>query len=191
MNKNQLIAGVVADFAPIVTFVVAAELTGFMEALLWLVVVAILALLLEWVVSKRLPKFGLVASGTILLFGVMSIITQDEFYIIIKDTLYALSFAIALLLGMFFKRSYLEVLFGDYFAITNRGWRILTYRWMVFFFFLAATNEIARVMLEPEVWVYYKFVAVLMTWVFGFYQFTLTRRERLAEANVWGLHIRP
>ncbi len=190
MNKHQLLTSIVADFAPIVTFVVVTELSGFMMALLWLVGVALLSLIVEWAISKRLPKFGLVATVTILLFGVMSIVTNNEFYIIIKDTLYALSFAIALLLGLLFKRSYLEVLFGDYFAITQRGWFILTARWIVFFLFLAFTNEIARAVLEPSVWIYYKFVAVVMTWIFGFYQLTLTKRERLAQANAWGLRQR-
>jgi hypothetical protein len=39
--------------------------------------------------------------------------------------------------------------------------------------------------------VLYKFAALLVTWVFGFYQFTVTRRERIpAESNVWGLRLR-
>ncbi|NCN11995.1 hypothetical protein GW937_01600 [Candidatus Kaiserbacteria bacterium] len=187
MNKKQFIVSVIADFAPIIAFVVATELAGFMIALLWLVAVAILSVIIEWTVSRRPPKFGLVASVTIFLFGVLSIVTGDEFYIIIKDTLYALSFAVALLLGLLFKRSYLEVLFGDYFAITRRGWFVLTYRWIIFFFLLAITNEFARTLLVPDVWIYYKLVAVLSTWVFGFYQLTLTKRERLPEANTWGL----
>jgi intracellular septation protein len=190
MRYRHLVVSFIADVAPIVTFVVATELVGFMNALWWLVGVAALSIGIEWLVSRRIPKFGLVASGTIVAFGLVSVMTGDEFFIIVKDTLYALAFGGALLVGIVLRRSYLESLFGDYFAISARGWSILTYRWMVFFFLLAATNELARLSLTPDQWVYYKFGAVIATWIFGFYQFTLSRRERLPEANPWGLRVR-
>jgi intracellular septation protein len=190
MKKRELLGNAIAEFAPIVTFAVASELVGFMQALLWLIVVAFLSFIFEWFLARRIPKFGLVASGTILLFGAISLYTQDEFFIIIKDTLYAFSFGFALLMGIIFSRSYLKVLFGDFFAMSERGWRVLTIRWTVFFFLLALSNELARRLFTPEIWVYYKLGAVFITWVFGFYQFTLARRERLPEANPWGLRIR-
>jgi hypothetical protein len=52
------------------------------------------------------------------------------------------------------------------------------------------SNEIARRALVPELWIYYKLAAVVATNVFGFYQFVLTRRERLPEANEWGLRVK-
>ncbi len=120
MQKRKLFINALAEFAPIVTFVIAAELTGFLQAVLWLIFAAFLSLTIEWYVAKRIPKFGIVASGIILLFGGMSIVTGNEFFIIIKDTLYALSFSLALLIGVVYKRSYLKVLFGDFFAVVGR-----------------------------------------------------------------------
>lgn len=190
MTKREIIGNAFGEFAPILTFITVAETHGFHTGLIWLVVVALISLILSWVIERRIPKFGLIASGTILLFGMMSIITHDEFYIIIKDTLYASSFGLALLGGLIFRRSYLQVLFGDFFALTERGWFILTVRWTVFFFLLAISNEIARRFLTEYMWLYYKLAAIVATNIFGFYQFTLTRRERLPEANEWGLRIR-
>ncbi len=54
---------------------------------------------------------------------------------------------------------------------------------------LALSNEFARAILSPQVWVYYKVLAVIVTWVFGFYQFTLSRKERLPESSPWGLRV--
>jgi len=190
MTKRELIGNAIGEFAPILTFVIIAETHGFHTGLIWLVIVAMLSLVFSWVIERRVPKFGLVASGTILLFGMMSIVTNNEFYIIIKDTLYASSFGLALLGGLIFKRSYLQALFGDFFAISDRGWFILTVRWTIFFLLLAVSNEIARRALVPELWIYYKLAAVVATNVFGFYQFILTRRERLPEANEWGLRVK-
>jgi len=190
MTKRELIGNAIGEFAPILTFVIIAETHGFHTGLIWLVIVAMLSLVFSWVIERRVPKFGLVASGTILLFGMMSIVTNNEFYIIIKDTLYASSFGLALLGGLIFKRSYLQALFGDFFAISDRGWFILTIRWTIFFLLLAVSNEIARRALVPELWIYYKLAAVVATNVFGFSQFILTRRERLPEANEWGLRVK-
>lgn len=190
MTKRELFWNAISEFAPILTFVIVAEVHDFHVGLIWLVAVAILSFALSWTIEKRVPKFGLIASGTILLFGMMSIISGNEFYIIIKDTLYASSFGLALFGGLIFKRSYLQVLFGDFFAITERGWFILAVRWTIFFFLLAASNEVARRLLSPEFWIYYKLAAVIATNVFGFYQFTLTRCERLPEANKWGLRVK-
>jgi intracellular septation protein A len=114
MTKRELIGNAIGEFAPILTFVIIAETHGFHTGLIWLVIVAMLSHVFSWVIERRVPKFGLVASGTILLFGMMSIVTNNEFYIIIKDTLYASSFGLALLGGLIFKRSYLQALFGDF-----------------------------------------------------------------------------
>ncbi len=191
VENKKLIGNAIAEFAPIVTFVVASELVGFMEAIVWLIGVALLSLLLEWRLARRIPKFGILASTTILFFGLLSIVTQNEFFIIVKDTLYALSFGIILFIGHLSNRTFLKFLFGDFFAMNERGWQTLTIRWTFFFLLLAIGNEIARFLLTPQLWVYYKFLTLVVTWLFGFYQFTLARKERLPEANAWGLRIHP
>lgn len=186
MTKKELVGNIVSEFAPIVTFVAISELSGFMHALRALIVVALFSLLLSWFVEKRIPKFGMIASGTIMLFGALSVATHNPFYIIIKDTLYSFTFGLALLIGLLNGRSYLKSLFGEFFSISEKGWMILTYRWVIFFFLLAISNEIVRRILVPQTWVIYKLCSLLVTWIFGFYQFTLLRRERLPDASRWG-----
>jgi intracellular septation protein len=190
MKRYELVVNSISEFAPIVTFVVAVELSGFMQAVALLALVSVLVVILEWKVSRRIPKFGLLASGIILFFAGLSLLTGSEFFIILKDTLYAFFFGMALFIGLYFNQLYLKMLFGDFFAMTERGWRILTFRWVLWFMLLALSNEVARAMLVPESWVYYKLIAVFCTWIFGFYQFTLSRRERSSEANEWGLRVR-
>lgn len=189
MKKRFLVANALAEFSPIIAFIIASEIYGFFNGISILVVVTVLAISFEWYVARRIPKFGLVAAWTILIFSGISLATHNEFFIIIKDTLYPLSFGLALLLGVLFGRYYLKVLFGDFFAMTDRGWKILTQRWIIFFFLLAIGNELVRNHLTPEVWLYYKFASMIVLWFFGFYQFTLARKERLPEANEWGLRI--
>lgn len=190
MTKTEIVANGISEFAPITAFIFVSEVYGFMDGLIALIIVSIISLSFSWYVEKRIPKFGLIATLGILMFGILTIITGNPFFIIIKDTLYALSFGLAIFVGILFKRSYLKVLFGDYFAMTENGWRILTIRWASFFMLLAISNEVAREMLTPSMWIYYKFISVFITWIFAFYQFTLAKRERLPEANEWGLKIK-
>ena len=190
MNKFEIIANGISEFAPITTFIIVSETYGFMDGLVALIIVSVLSLVFSWYVEKRIPKFGLIATFGILMFGILTIVTGNPFFIIIKDTLYALSFGLTILIGIIFKRSYLKVLFGDFFAMTEKGWKILTIRWASFFMLLAISNEIARQMLTPSQWIYYKFISVFVTWIFAFYQFTLSKKERLPEANEWGLRMK-
>jgi intracellular septation protein len=190
VTRKEIVGNAISEFAPIVTFVGVSETLGFEPALKALVVVSMLSLLLSWFIEKRIPKFGLIAASTIFLFGMLSIIFDNPFYIIIKDTLYEFIFGLALLIGLILGRSYLKTLFGDFFAISEHGWKLLTLRWMFFFFLLALSNEIVRRILTPETWVIYKFIAVFITWIFGFSQFTLVKRERLPESTPWGFRIR-
>jgi intracellular septation protein len=190
MDTWRLVANSLAEFLPILTFLILSETKGFMTGIKGLIIVAVICIIFSWYIEKRIPKFGLFASGTIVLFGSLSLFFESSFFIILKDTLYNLFFALILLAGLLRGTSLLKTFFGDFFAMTDRGWMILSRRWMFFFFLLTIGNEIARATLTPEVWVIYKFGALIITWIFGFYQFTLARRERLPEASSWGLRLK-
>lgn len=190
MNRMEFIGNVLSEFVPIATFVFVSERCDFTKGLEALMVTALLAVALSWYIEKRIPKFGLFASGIILFFGALSLLFHNPFFIIIKDTLYYATFSLALLVGLFVGRSPFQVFFEDYFAMTEHGWRTLSLRWAIFFAALTIGNEIVRHLYDPEQWVLYKFYALMVTWVFGFYQFRMISRERLPEANKWGLRIK-
>jgi intracellular septation protein A len=114
VNKLELAGNVLSEFAPIAVFVVVSELHGFQAALPPLVIVALCSVLLSWFIEKRIPKFGLLASGTILFFGMLSIITGNPFFIIIKDTLFYGTFGSVLLLGILLDKYVFELLFKDF-----------------------------------------------------------------------------
>lgn len=189
MTRKELIANLTAEFLPIAAFVFTSETIGFRMGLRVLVIATIITFLLSTLVERRLPKFGLFASGTILFFAGLSILLHNPFFIIIKDTLYYFGFGTALFIGLLIGRYPFKFFFGDFLAITEKGWRIISFRWSVFFYLLAIGNEIARHFLHPVDWTLYKLVALVLTWVFGFYQLTVTRRERLPDASPLGLHI--
>ncbi len=186
----RLLINTLCEFVPIASFVAVSEYVDFIQGVKVLIITTIIATLVSWYTEKHIPKFGITAAITILLFGFLTLYFDDPFFIIIKDTLYYAGFAVALLIGMWQKRFVFKFFFDDFFAMTDRGWRILEKRWIVFFIVLAVANEIARANLSPHLWAEYKFVVLLITWVFGFYQLTLSKKERLPEASELGLRIK-
>ncbi len=189
MTRKQLIANLTAEFLPIAVFVLISETVNFGAGLRVLILTTVITFVLSVWVEKRLPKFGLFASGTILFFASLSIGFHNPFFIIIKDTLYYLGFSIALFIGLMSGHSPFRYFFKDFLAITDRGWVIISSRWAVFFLLLAIGNEVARHLLHPVDWTLYKLIVLVITWVFGFYQLTVTRRERLPGASPLGLTV--
>ncbi len=177
------------EFGPIIVFLVTSELLTFMQAATAFVVATAIALTASYIEQKRIAWFPLIAGAIIIVSGLLTILLDDPFYLIIKDTIYNGVFAVVLIVGLFFRVGILKYLFDGLFAMTDRGWRILSLRWAIMFTLLAVANEVARAQLEPNVWVVFKASATLVTIVFALYQFRLSKKERLPESSPWGMKI--
>ncbi len=190
MNKLRFTINALTELVPILAFVLVSEFVSFTLGLWVLIIAQVIALLVSIFFEKRVPYFGLFAASTIFLFGGLSLYTNNPVFIMVKDSLYAFSFALVIGAGLLMKRHIFTFFFRDFFAITERGWHVLSLRWFFFFLLLGLSNEVSRRFLSPEMWTLYKLLTVLVTWVFGFYQLTLTKKERLSDASEWGLRIK-
>ncbi len=65
-------------------------------------------------------------------------------------------FGAILLGGLAFGRSYLKLVMGEALKLPEAAWRTLTLRWGVFFFCLAALNEIVWRNVSTDIWVNFK-----------------------------------
>jgi intracellular septation protein len=179
------------EFGPIGAFFVTSDTIGFMPATAIFVVLTAAALVVGYKREKRIALFPLVAGISVIVFGVLTLAFKNPFFLIIKDTIYNGGFAVAIAIGLYvFKEPILKDLFSALFHMTDKGWKILSQRWMVMFIILTIGNEIARRIFIPDVWVFYKMCATLVTLVFGFYQLTLSKRERLPDSNKWGMNVK-
>ena len=71
----------------------------------------------------------------------------------------------------------LKPLFGTAFRLTDEGWRKLTLRWTLFFFVLAAVNEVMWRGFTTDTWIASKmFLSFPLTLVFAFLQVPLLKR---------------
>lgn len=177
------------EFGPIVVFSILAEKINFILATAIFVVLTIVALVAGLIERKKIAWFPLIVAVLVVGFGLLTVVLENPFFIIIKDTLYNGAFALILFIGLVFRRGWLKPLFDSLFAMTDEGWRILSFRWAVMFTILTIGNEIARMYLDPTDWVNYKILATLVTATFSLYQFKLSKKHRLPESTEWGMVI--
>ena len=65
-------------------------------------------------------------------------------------------FGAALIGGLFFGKSLLQIVMGPAFSLDDEGWKKLTFRWGLFFFFLAIVNEVVWRNFSESFWVGFK-----------------------------------
>jgi intracellular septation protein len=101
-----------------------------------------ISLLLSWLLLKRVAVMPLVTGIVVAVFGTLTLVFQDATFIKMKPTIVNALFGSVLLGGLLFGQSLLRYVFGDVYKLKEKGWFILTWRWGVFFFVLAALNEL-------------------------------------------------
>jgi len=118
----------------------------------------------------------------------MTLHFTSEQFLIFGDSLFYFLMAAVVTLGLLANRLVLKAIFEATFAMHDKGWRILSWRWAAIFLLAGVGNELVRIYLTPEIWIDYKFVKVVIIAIFGFWQFNLARRYRIPGiSNEWGL----
>jgi intracellular septation protein len=177
----------VIEFGPVGVFFVAYYLADFLTAALSLGAATMFAMVLSWVVNRRLPWFAIFSGTITILTSLLTYFYVAPWMLIVKDTVYYFLFAFLLGLSLWKNLGLFQAFFGHIFAITNMGWQILERRWFIFFLLAGAANELVRLYLTVDQWVIYKQVIVIVFLTFGLYQFTISRHHRLPEADNLGL----
>lgn len=115
-----------------------------------------LALIASWLMLRSLPIMPLVSGIIVFVFGALTLYLHDAVFIKMKPTIINTLFGVILLGGLLFGRSLLGYVFNSAFRLTPEGWRKLTFRWGVFFLFLAMLNEVVWRNFSTDTWVAFK-----------------------------------
>jgi intracellular septation protein len=182
----------IAELGPLVSFFVAGQYVSFFAAVGVLMVTTVAAVGLSWRLDKRTPWLPIVSATFVLLGGFITLYFKNPDAIILADTLYYGTIAAVLGFALWRNNSLLQTLFGSIFALTQTGWKLLTWRWFYFLVLAALANEVARYLLTPDSWIEYRFYKSIIIIGFAVFQFNLSRQYRLAEvSNRWGLRTKP
>ena len=145
-----------------------------------------ISLLLSWILLHRIAVMPLVTGIVVLIFGTLTLVFQDSMFIKMKPTIVNGLFGATLLGGLLFGQSLLRYVFGDVYKLKPQGWWLLTVRWGIFFFVLAALNEIVwrvapLITADPkaadDLWVGFKVWGIMpLTIVFSMFQLPLLKQ---------------
>ena len=183
MNKSLL--KFVTDFGPLLVFLLFYYNSdkNLEIAIPPFIIATILALIVVWILEKKIPMVPLIGGILITLFGGLTIYFNNPIFIYIKPTIINILFGLAILFGKYFsKEPVLKKILGKSLPLTDEGWKILNDRWMYFFFSLALINEIVWRTQTEEFWVNFKVWGLLpITFVFSAFQISLINKYKSNE----------
>jgi intracellular septation protein len=142
-----------------------------------------IALCVSWLLIRALPIMPMVSGIVVLIFGALTLYLQDDIFIKMKPTIVNTLFGGALLGGLYFGKSLLGYVFDSAFSLDAEGWRKLTFRWGLFFLFLAIANEVVWRNFSTDAWVTFKVWGIMpITLAFTLSQMPLILRHSLDES---------
>ena len=167
------------ELGPLVLFFAANAKWGIFIGTGVFIVTTVIALPLYRWMEGRWPVMPMVGGFFVLVFGGLTIWLQDDTFIKLKPTIVNCLFGVILGAGLLlFKRPLLKPIFGMAFQLTDEGWWKLTVRWALFFFVLAAINEVMWRNFSTDTWIASKgLLSVPLTLIFAFMQIPLLRRH--------------
>jgi intracellular septation protein len=182
-TKLNPLLKIALDIGPLVLFFVVNGRFGIYAGTGVFMVAAVLALAVSYVITRHVAVMPLVTAIIVLVFGGLTIVLHDDLFIKLKPTIIYVLFGSVLLGGMIFGKPLLETVFDSAFNLTEEGWRKLTIRWSLFFFFLAIVNEAVWRTQTTDFWVSFKLFGVVpLTFLFGALQYPLLMKYNADEA---------
>ena len=172
------------EYGPLVVFFVSYWLADLYVATGAIVVATIVVLAVSYVVEKKIPMLPLFTGGIILVFGGLTLWLKDETFIKMKPTIIQLAFGVVLLAGLKFNLIFLQKLLGKAINLQEHGWKLLTIRISIFFFFLAGLNELVWRTQSTDFWVNFKVFGITgLTIVFLVFQMQSLKRYLILDGN--------
>ena len=173
------------ELGPLLIFFVANTKSNLFIATGVFMVAVLAAMVASYMVTRHVPMMAIVTAVVVIVFGALTLILHDETFIKMKPTIVYTLFAAILAGGLLFNRSFIAIMFDQMFNLTPHGWRILTARWALWFFAMAALNEIIWRTQSTDFWVAFKvFGMVPLTMLFAITQMPLIKRYHLEPASL-------
>ena len=181
MNKSFL--KFVADFGPLLIFFTIYYKSGnnLAVAIPPLIIATIVAVVIVYLLEKKIPYIPLLGGFLISLFGGLTLYFNNPVFLYMKPTIINLIFALFLIMGkIFFRKNLLELFFKTAFQLNEEGWSKLNNRWAYFFIFLAILNEVVWRTQPETTWVNFKVWGILpLTFIFTAFQIPLINKHKI------------
>ena len=181
MNKSFL--KFITDFGPLLIFFVIYYKSGnnLTVAIPPLIISTIIAVIIMYLVEKKIPYVPLIGGIVISLFGGLTLYFDNPIFLYMKPTIVNIIFASILLISkIFFSKNFLKIFLQTAFQLNESGWNKLNLRWAYFFIFLAILNEFVWRTQPETTWVNFKVWGMLpITFIFTALQLPLINKHKI------------
>ena len=168
------------DIGPLAVFFYFYSKNGLQASILPFMIATVIAVLLSYILEKKIPLMPTVGAAIVLVFGGLTIYFDNDIFFKMKPTIINLLFAVILYGGIILKKSLLKYLLEAALKLEEKGWKILTQRWIGFFIALAVLNEIVWRTQTTDFWVNFKVFGILpITFIFTMTQFPLIKKYQI------------
>ena len=165
------------DIGPLAVFFIFYTRSDLKSAILPFMVATVIAVLISYILEKKIPIMPTAGAFIILVFGSLSIYFDNEIFFKMKPTIINAIFAITLYVGIVLDKPLLKYVFGSSIKLKDEGWSILTKRWISFFIALAILNEIVWRTQSTDIWVNFKVFGILpITFIFTISQYPIIKK---------------
>lgn len=172
------------ELGPLVVFFIANGRLGIIQATGVFMAAVAVSLIASYALTRKLAVMPLVSGVVVMVFGGLTLYLNDEVFIKLKPTIVNCLFGAILLGGLLAGRHFLRIVFDSVFDLTEEGWRKLTWRWGLFFFFLAVVNEAVWRTQTTDFWVAFKVWGMMpLTFIFTIAQMPLIARHTVQDAT--------
>jgi intracellular septation protein len=194
-NAEQFVS-VFGEIGPLAVMFLVNGITGSIAAGTWALIVSTVAsLAVSLRVLGRPPIMPFIAGAVTVVFGTLTLITDNPMWVQIKVTIFNALAAAALWLGLKTGHDFFRFVFGKTFHYTDEGWHKLTRNVALFFLATAIANEVIRLGFDDfemlalnrmftgvDIWILFKiFIIMPFTTVYFWWQVRLMRRYRLPD----------
>ena len=168
------------EFGPLALFFIASAKSNLVVATGVLMAGVVVTLVVSYALTRRIPTMPLVTAVAVLVFGGLTLYFDNPIFIKMKPTVVNVIFGSALLGGLAFDKPLLPIVLDMALHLDRRGWVTLTFRWGLFFFFLAALNEAVWRTQTDTFWAGFKvFGTMPITILFALAQIPLILRHEV------------
>ncbi len=172
----------IIDIGPLAVFFIFYSRSGLQASILPFMIATIIAVLISYILEKKIPIMPTIGASIVLVFGGLTIYFDNEVFFKMKPTIINFLFAIILYGGTKIKGPVLKYLLGAALKLEDEGWKILTQRWIGFFIALAVLNEIVWRTQSTDMWVNFKVFGILpITLIFTMTQFPLIKKYQIED----------
>ena len=147
------------------------------------VLATLIALVIVYVLERKIPIVPLTGGIIITLFGGLTLYFDNKVFFYMKPTIVNLIFAGTLFFGKFFtKKPLIKIFFKSAFNLEDLGWKKLNDRWIIFFVFVAILNEMVWRTQSEAFWVNFKVWGLLpISFLFIASQIPLMNKYKLEK----------